>query len=112
MAGPLTLSDASMDLVVANPPYVTEKEKASMQSNVLNWEPLEALFVPDSDPLLFYRSIAPEAKRLLRSGGKLFLEINEKYGKEVSELLIVHGYKNVILRKDLSAKHRMIKAEK
>ncbi len=100
------------DVIVSNPPYVTEKEKADMDANVLDWEPGTALFVPDIDPLRFYRPIASLGTTILRPGGKLYLEVNRLYGKQVVELLEGLDYRHVELRKDLAQNDRMIKAEK
>lgn len=98
------------DLIVSNPPYVTVAEKQEMHRNVLDWEPAAALFVPDDDPLLFYRAIAGKGRALLKSGGKLYFEINRAYGNEVSALLERMGYSQIEIRKDLSGMDRMIVA--
>jgi release factor glutamine methyltransferase len=100
------------DLIVSNPPYVAESEKQAMDSNVLDFEPHLALFVPDSDPLLFYRKIADIAIKLLISGGELFFEINRAKGSDIVSLLTQKGFADVQLRKDLSGNERMIKAVK
>ena len=100
------------DLIVSNPPYVAESEKQEMEANVLNFEPHLALFVPDSDPLLFYRKIADIAAKQLTSGGELFFEINRTKGSDVVSLLKQKGFTDVQLRKDLSGNERMIKAVK
>ena len=71
------------DIIVSNPPYITESEKAAMEPNVLEYEPAEALFVPDNDPMLFYRAIAAYASRALKNGGRLYLEINRADRKSV-----------------------------
>ena len=99
-----------IDILVSNPPYITEKERNSMERNVLDWEPGLALFVPDDDPLVFYRRIAAIGWRQLVSGGTLYYEINQAYGDETVEMLRSIGYVNVELRKDLSGNDRMIKA--
>lgn len=75
----------NFDIIVSNPPYVRNSEKQFMHANVLNFEPADALFVEDSDPLIFYRSIALFAQKNLNSGGQLYLEINEKLGKETKK---------------------------
>lgn len=98
------------DLIVSNPPYVTKKEQAAMRDNVLSHEPELALFVPDDDPLLFYRAIAKHGKQLLSPGGRLYFEINEAYGREVLALLLSEGYDGVELRADIYDKPRMVKA--
>lgn len=100
------------DVIVSNPPYITEKEKANMSANVLEWEPELALFVPDDSPLLFYRKIAELGRDMLVSGGRLYFEINQEYGRETVDMLAGLGYKNIELRKDLFQNDRMIKAEK
>lgn len=109
--GQAPFSENGFDLVVSNPPYVTESEKKLMQKNVLNFEPSLALFVPDNDPLLFYRSIVMKAKELLVPGGELYFEINEAYGCEVSGLLIENGY-NVEILNDMNGKERFAIAQK
>ena len=98
------------DIIVSNPPYIKENEKEAMHSNVLNWEPHTALFVPDSDPLLFYRAIAKKGLTLLKPGGRLFFEINRAHGKETMEMLAALGYTNIELRKDFAENDRMIRA--
>ena len=100
------------DVIVSNPPYITEKEKANMSANVLEWEPELALFVPDDSPLLFYRKIAELGRDMLVSGGRLYFEINQEYGRETVDMLAGLEYKNIELRKDLFQNDRMIKAEK
>lgn len=100
------------DIWVSNPPYIREQEKASMDRNVLDWEPGLALFVPDNDPLLFYRKIAELGSKHLSPSGVLYYEINQAYGRETVELLRSMGYRNVELRKDLSGNDRMVKAER
>lgn len=100
------------DIIVSNPPYIKEEEKSEMQANVLNWEPHTALFVPDNDPLLFYRTIAHKALTMLTPGGRLFFEINRAHGKETCEMLASYGYTQIELRKDFADNDRMIKAEK
>ena len=102
----------TFDIIVSNPPYIKEEEKSGMAANVLNWEPHTALFVPDNDPLLFYRTIAQKALAMLAPGGKLFFEINRAYGKETCEMLASCGYTRIELRKDFADNDRMIKAEK
>jgi release factor glutamine methyltransferase len=99
------------DIIVSNPPYVTEQEKSSILPNVLEHEPHLALFVPDNDPLLFYRCIALFAKHHLKPQGKLYFEINRTFGVETVELLTDLGFCNVELRKDISGNDRMVRAE-
>lgn len=93
------------DVVVSNPPYVLQSEKLSMDSNVLDYEPASALFVPDEDPLRFYRRIAQ-----LRLGTWLYFEINEKMGPEVSALLASLGYVDIEIKRDSYGKERMVRA--
>lgn len=95
------------DIIVSNPPYVTEKEMALMHTNVLDHEPHSALFVPDGDPLLFYNVISEFGLKHLNTGGKIYFEINEAYGSEMKELLESKGFNNVCIRKDLNGKDRM-----
>lgn len=99
-----------VDVLVSNPPYIGDSERKTMERNVLDWEPDLALFVPDDDPLLFYRRIAEIGLEILSPGGTLYYEINQLYGNETVRLLQEKGYKNVELRKDLSGNDRMIKA--
>jgi len=98
------------DIIVSNPPYVLESEKAEIQPNVLDNEPHLALFVPDNDPLLFYRSIAQFSLRQLKPEGKLYFEINRQYGKATIDLLAEYGFTDIELRKDISGNDRMVKA--
>lgn len=98
------------NIIISNPPYITIAEKSKMHRNVLDHEPHTALFVPDDDPLLFYKAIADFALGHLTSDGLLFLEINEFLGDNTVSMLQSKGFKNVILRKDLQGKNRMIRA--
>lgn len=100
------------DIIVSNPPYVTLEDKKQMHTNVTDFEPHTALFVPEHDPLLFYRAIAEFALDNLNSGGQLFFEINEGLGKETVKLLADKGFKDIELRKDMSGRDRMIKASR
>lgn len=102
--------DVKFDIIISNPPYIKELEKKDILANVLNWEPHTALFVPNNNPLLFYRAIAEKGKNMLHSGGKLFFEINRSHGKEIIEMLTSLGYTNIELRKDFADNDRMIKA--
>lgn len=103
---------ASLDVVVSNPPYVDESEKAGMEANVRDYEPVEALFVPDSDPLKFYRAIAPEALKGLKPGGRLYFEINPRHADELKAMLAHDGFTNVELWRDAQGAYRYIKAQK
>ena len=96
------------DLIVSNPPYVCESEKARMRPNVLDWEPPMALFVPDADPLVFYRAVARWAQRFLRPGGAGIVEINETLGPETAALFREAGFKNVQNLRDFSEKERFV----
>lgn len=100
------------DIIVSNPPYVRSKDKAAMKPNVLDYEPASALFVPDDDPLLYYRAIAKFGRRFLEKEGNLYLEINEELGSEVVELLENEGYAGICLKKDFRGKDRMVRAYK
>jgi release factor glutamine methyltransferase len=104
--------NGSYNLIVSNPPYVCEHEKAQMLSNVLEHEPALALFVPDDDPLVFYRAIAEFAAFYLEKNGKLYLEINENFGMEIVKLMKKHGYSGIELLKDFRGKDRFVFAGK
>lgn len=104
------LPDCRVDVLVSNPPYITESERGEMEANVLDWEPELALFVPDTDPLCFYRRIARKGFDWLTEGGALYFEINRAYGAETVRMLEECGYRDIALRKDLSGNDRMIKA--
>ena len=98
-------------LIVSNPPYICESEKPSMRPNVLNFEPSSALFVPDNDPLLFYRRIAELFSLPLQGKGRergLFFEINEAYGPQLSAMLGGLGYTDIQIHKDIYGKDRII----
>ena len=97
-----------IDIIVSNPPYVRNSEKAEINPNVLEYEPHLALFVEDEDALLFYRKIAQLALNNLTSKGKLYFEINQYLGKETLELIESFGFKNVVLHKDIYGNDRMI----
>lgn len=97
------------DVIVSNPPYICEREKADMDDNVLQHEPSTALFVPDSDPLLFYRAISLSAARMLKHGGGLYFEINREYGRETEAMMRSAGLEEVELRKDFIGNDRMVK---
>lgn len=104
--------DAVFDVIVSNPPYVLETEKAEMEKNVLDFEPHIALFVPDSNPLLFYDKITDLALTNLSPHGKLYFEVNREKGHDVKEMLQKKGFTNAELRKDISGNNRMVRAEK
>lgn len=96
------------DVIVSNPPYISQQEKQSMMPNVLDYEPHTALFPTDEDPLLFYRVIAAQSQHALNSGGSLWFEINEHYGKEVCEIMKVNGFENSEILKDWNGKERVV----
>ena len=101
-----------VDVIVSNPPYVLDKEKELMLDNVLGNEPHLALFVPNNNPLLFYKKIADLAFKSLSKNGLLFFEINEQFGKETVAMLSSIGFVDIKLKKDINDKDRMIKATK
>jgi release factor glutamine methyltransferase len=100
------------DAVVSNPPYVREQEKMKMAANVLDFEPGNALFVKDDDPLKFYRLISGFASRYLNNGGWLFFEFNENFGSEMKSLAQHFGFKSIEIRNDLFGKNRMLRCRK
>ncbi len=97
-------------LLISNPPYVTLEDKKRMHTNVTDFEPHTALFVPEDDPLIFYKAIADFALANLTKDGLLFFEINESLGKETVALLESKGFKHVELRQDMNGRDRMVKA--
>lgn len=105
------IPDHEFNVIVSNPPYIKQSESEQMHPNVLEYDPHEALFVPDNNPLVFYDSIASFSMNHLTPGGYLFLEINESLGKETAALLETKGFKTEI-KKDLQGKERMIRALK
>ncbi len=96
--------------IFSNPPYICNSESEEMENNVLDYEPHIALFVPDSEPLLFYRKIAEIGKELLMNDGMLFFEINRRFGKETVDMLTHLGYSDIKLRQDQFGNDRMVKA--
>ncbi len=99
---------ATYDVIISNPPYVLNSEKSLIKPNVLDYEPNSALFVSDKKPLLFYKRITELAAKKLNSKGRLYFEINEKFGKEVVELLKSYAFTNVLLHQDLNGKDRFV----
>lgn len=99
------------DCIVSNPPYISFSEKGQMHKNVLEHEPHLALFVPDEDPLLFYKNICDFSLKHLRPGGKLYFETNAAYGLETSQILEKKGFRNVILMTDLNNKNRILRGD-
>lgn len=103
--------DARWDIVVSNPPYVCDSERAAMEPNVLGYEPERALFVPDADPLRFYRAIAGYAAKALRPDGELYFEINPTFADDMVEMLRQAGFAAVEVRTDQFGKRRFTKAK-
>lgn len=99
-----------VDLVVSNPPYVCDSERAAMEANVLDWEPETALFVPDDDPLLFYRQILALSKNQLNPNGQIWFEINERMGEEMLSLCCEMGFPKAEILEDFSGKPRVCRA--
>jgi release factor glutamine methyltransferase len=106
------IEHSKFEIIISNPPYVTLIDKAQMHQNVTGFEPHTALFVPENDPLIFYKAIADFAVKQLSENGLLFFEINENFGKETVELLTDKGFTDIELRKDMSGRDRMVKAVK
>ena len=102
----------SFDIIVSNPPYVRQSEKRSMSKNVLDYEPHIALFIEDDDALKFYKAISDFALENLSENGKLYFEINEALGSDLKKLLEKKGLKNVLIKKDMSGKDRIVFAER
>ena len=102
----------ALSLIVSNPPYICNKERATMEPNVLEHEPHTALFVPDDDPLLFYRAIAQFGQTALKQGGWLYFEINPLYAREMCDMLRLMSYHDIELKADQYGKQRMIRAKK
>ncbi|GAB4092343.1 N5-glutamine methyltransferase family protein [Flaviaesturariibacter terrae] len=99
----------SVDVLVSNPPYIPLSDKDSMHGNVVRYEPHGALFVPDADPLLFYRALAHFAGKRLHAGGSIYLEIHENLAAPVEQLFRDKGFSSVEIRKDMQGKDRMVK---
>ena len=102
----------ALSLIVSNPPYICNKERAAMAVNVLEYEPHTALFVPDDDPLLFYRAIAQFGQTALKQGGWLYFEINPLYAEPLCDMLCAMSYHDIELKADQYGKQRMIRARK
>ena len=107
---PTGLVPGALDVLVSNPPYVRESERADMRANVLAWEPATALFVPDNDPLIFYRRLAEIGAQLLAADGVAYLEINEALGPETAALFAAQGFAEVQVVADMFGKPRMVRA--
>ena len=101
--------NSKFEIIISNPPYVTLHDKTKMHTNVTDFEPHTALFVPENDPLIFYKAIADFAAKNLAPKGLLFFEINESYGKEIVELLNCKRFENIEIRKDMNGRDRMVK---
>jgi release factor glutamine methyltransferase len=106
LQSPLPLSD--LDVVVSNPPYITKHEVTNMKSNVVQFEPHMALFVPDDDPLIFYKMITSKAYDGLNKDGALTVEVNEKFGREVCQIFFEAGFRDIRVVKDISGKDRIV----
>ena len=100
------------DIIVSNPPYITENEKIFMNKNVLNFEPHQALYVENENPLMFYKAILNFSHTNLSNNGRIYFEINESYGEAIIELMKEYNFNHIILKKDLNQKDRMVSAEK
>jgi len=105
-----SILNSQFDIIVSNPPYICNKERAGMERNVLEHEPELALFVPDDDPLLFYRAIARYAARALKPSGQLFFEINPLYADEMQQMLSEEGFSHIEVRNDQFGKQRFTKS--
>lgn len=106
------IADQDLDLIVSNPPYVTVSEKASMKNNVLEHEPHLALFVPDNDPLIFYKAIAEKGFAALKPNGRIMVEINERFGSETLEVFRKAGFEKFKIIKDMQNKDRIVSVMK
>ncbi len=100
--------EQSFDIIISNPPYIPQSDRATMHCNVTDWEPDRALFVADDDPIIFYRAIATSALKMLLKGGRLFFEIYEHSGQAIVQMLERLGYRDIELREDINSKPRMI----
>ena len=111
-AGADCAGNCGFDVIVSNPPYVCVQEKEMMRPNVLDFEPELALFVPDDDPLLFYKKIAELSGKILKEGGRLYFEVNERFAKETASVMEACGFEEVAVVKDMFGKERMVKGVK
>jgi release factor glutamine methyltransferase len=105
-------SGSGYDIIVSNPPYIINKERANMEANVLDYEPHNALFVPDNDPLRFYRAISQYALVALRTDGWLYFEINPLYAEDLKLMLQTMGFHSIEVKKDQYGKQRMMRARR
>ena len=108
----MLLPENSFDIIVSNPPYVDESEKKDMEANVLKYEPHVALFVPDDDPLVFYKVIVKKGMAALKSGGRLYLEINPRHADDMRRLLAGEGFEDIRVIKDFNGFDRFVEAVK
>ncbi len=106
------ISEHTFDVIVSNPPYITEQEQSIMHSTVIEHEPSLALFVPNDNPLLFYKHISDFANNSLNNGGRIYFEINQYYAEETKQMLNEKGFKDIQLKTDLAGNKRMIRAIK
>ncbi|HCR53125.1 MAG TPA: peptide chain release factor N(5)-glutamine methyltransferase [Cytophagales bacterium] len=107
-----SLPPSNFDVIASNPPYITEDEKVAIKPNVLEFEPHSALFVPNNDPLKFYKVIIEKSKTSLKRKGLLAFEVNERFGMQVAELFKEHGYESIEVIKDYFGKDRIVKGLK
>jgi release factor glutamine methyltransferase len=108
---PTYLQDQNWDIIVSNPPYIPLNEKKLLHINVINFEPHQALFVPDNEPLKFYSAILDYSVNHLKKGGKVYFEINQDYKNQITELITSYGFKNVKIIRDISGNDRIVSAE-
>lgn len=106
------IAEQGLDLIISNPPYIAVSEKAAMENNVLQHEPHVALFVPDNDPLIFYKAIAEKGFAALRPGGSVMVEINERFGNATADVFHEKGFTDVRIIKDMQNKDRIVRAVK
>ena len=106
------IAPGTLDVLVSNPPYVRDSERAAMRDNVLAWEPATALFVPDADPLIFYKRLAELTQILLKPGGAVYLEINEALGAETAALFPAADFTAVRVVDDFFGRARFVRATK
>lgn len=99
----------SVDIIVSNPPYIAINDKSTLNPNVVNYEPHLALFVPDNDPLVFYKALIHYSTRRLHKNGRIYMEINEEAGEEINRLFVSAGMQKIKIKKDLQGKNRMVR---
>ncbi len=100
------------DIIVSNPPYIPISDKTTMNKNVLLFEPQKALFVSNEDPFIFYKAIAEFGKNHLTEQGKIYVEISETFADDIASIFKENGYKNIVVKKDMQGKNRMIRVSK